>query len=86
MGRGHYAHGQWNAICDRCGFKFKSNQLRMEWTGLRVCDGGGTNKCWEPRHPQDLVRARKDQQSVPWTRPEPADQFHDAGTITADEL
>jgi len=68
-----YVHGAWNAICDRCGFKYKSFQLRAEWNGLRTCDGPNTNGCWEPRHPQDFVRGVKDQQSVPWTRPDSDD-------------
>lgn len=68
-----YEHGQWNVICARCGFKYKARQLRMEWTGLRVCSGTGTNGCWEPRHPQDHVRGRKDKQTPEWVQPEPAD-------------
>lgn len=66
-----YRHGSWNVICDRCGWKYKSSQLRREWTGYRVCSGGGTNNCWEPRHPQDYVRGRVDNQMPPWVRPEP---------------
>ena len=68
-----FSHGQWNAICDRCGTKYKSGQLRLEWTGLRVCSGPNTKQCWEPRHPQDFVRGKVDRQSPPWARPEPAE-------------
>lgn len=64
-GADYYAHGQWNALCDRCGFKFKSSQLRKEWTGLRTC-----RNCWEPRHPQDFVRGKADDQTIPWSRPD----------------
>ena len=66
MGQADYlsAHG-WNAICDRCGFKYKSFELFLEWDGLRVC-----HKCWEPRQPQDFVRALPDPQPLPWTRPD----------------
>lgn len=70
-----YEHGQWNVLCDRCGFKYKARQLRKEWTGLMVCDGGGTNQCFEHRHPQDFVRGVKDQQSPAWARPEPEGVF-----------
>lgn len=66
----NYVPGQWNAICDRCGFKFKARQLRKEWTGLMVCDGKGTNECWEPRHPQETRPTRRDQSPLPWTRPD----------------
>lgn len=60
----YYAAGQWKAECDRCGRWFKSGQIRLEWTGLRVC-----RDCWEPRHPQDLVQGVKDRQAPPWVRP-----------------
>lgn len=65
MARNYYKSGDWNAICDRCGFKFKASELKLEWTGLRVCE-----KDFELRHPQDFLRARVDKISVPWTRPE----------------
>ncbi len=78
-----YKHGQWLALCDRCGFKYHSGQLRKEWTGLMVCCGGGTNNCWEVRHPQEFVRGKKDRQAPPWVRPEPADTFIDPNTPTS---
>jgi hypothetical protein len=61
-------HGDWNAICDVCGFKFKASQLRRRWDGFMVC-----SEDYEERHPQDLLRVRPDRQSVPWVRPEPED-------------
>lgn len=66
----HFEMGAWDVQCDRCGFKYKNHQLRHEWTGLRVCDGPGTNHCWEVRHPQDHVRGKADRQSPPWARPD----------------
>lgn len=60
--------GQWNAICDRCGFKYKSGQLRKEWTGLMVCYGTETNGCWEPRHPLDSLRGKSEKMATPWVR------------------
>jgi hypothetical protein len=47
----------------------------LEWTNFRVCSGPGTNGCWEPKHPQEKVRGKADHQAVPWTRPEPPDDF-----------
>lgn len=38
-----------------------------------TCSGSGTNQCWEPRHPQDFLRARKENNTLPWTRPEQTD-------------
>lgn len=50
-----YVSGQWNADCDQCGRMFKSGSLRRQWNGLYTC-----STCWEPRQPQDFVRAVKD--------------------------
>ena len=75
-----YVKGQWNAICDRCGFQRKSGDMRAEWNGLRVC-----SDCYEPRHPQDFKRARPDKQTVPWTRPAGEDNFITT-PITGDDL
>jgi len=59
--------GEWNAVCDRCNFKFKSSDLREEWQGLYTC-----RDCYEPRHPQDFLKGVKDDDpSVPWSRPDP---------------
>lgn len=72
--RNYYVSGDWNAICDRCGFKYKASALREEWTGSRVC-----SHCWEPRHPQTLIRVREDNPATPWARPEAADVFITGG-------
>lgn len=80
MARNYYKPGDWNAICDRCGFKFKASDLRLEWTGLRVCE-----KDFELRHPQDFLRAKPDKIVVPWTRKEP-DEATAASTSTSEAL
>lgn len=46
----YYKHGDQNAICDECGFKFKLSELRARWDGAQVC-----SLDWEPRHPRDLL-------------------------------
>lgn len=66
----YFLKGNWNVICDRCGEKFKSSQVKKEWTGLMVCD-----TCYEPRHPQDFIRTVPDRMDVPFVRPRPADIF-----------
>lgn len=84
-----YVAGQWNAICDRCGFKYKSSRIRKEWSGLRVCSGPGTNDCWEPRHPQDSLRGKPDHQAVAWARPnnDGPDVFPGSGNeVSQDDL
>ena len=62
-----YDAGDWNAICDVCGFKFKASQLKHRWDGLMVCEDD-----WEQRHPQELIRPLPDAPALPWTRPDHA--------------
>lgn len=61
-----YSSGQWNVICDVCGERYKSDQLKKRWDGLMTC-----RPCWEIRHPQDMLRPIREYIAVPWTRPEP---------------
>lgn len=68
--RNYYKPGTWNAICDRCGFRFKASELKKEWTGLMVC-----SKDFEARHPSDLLRVPREDSSVVWSRPEPTDSY-----------
>ncbi len=43
-----YAVGKFaRALCDRCAFEYKLNELKEEWNGLKVCPS-----CYEPKHPQ----------------------------------
>ena len=62
--------GNWNAICDVCGMKFKASELKKDWRNLMVCSND-----FEQRHPQDFLRVRGDEPSVPWARPEGEDEF-----------
>jgi len=62
--------GDWNAICDVCGFKYKASEMRRRWDGVYVCKYD-----WEPRHSQELVRVVPDNPTVPFTRPRPTDTF-----------
>ncbi len=81
-----YAKGRWKVECDRCGFDYKSDQLRKEWQGLRTCFGPGTNGCFEDRHPQDFVRAKPDRQAVAWARPPSEVVTITPADVTADDL
>lgn len=62
--------GAWNAICDSCGLKFKSYQLRKRWDGLMVCE-----KDFDTRHPQTLIRIEPEHVVPPWVRPQATDQY-----------
>ena len=84
--RDEFVMGAHNAQCDRCGWKYKNFQLRKEWNGLRTCHGGGTNNCWEERHPQDFVRGVRDSQKPAWVRPESDDNFLSTNEVTRDDL
>jgi len=66
----YFAEGQWNFYCDLCGKKQKSGQGVKTWDNRWVC-----RHHKEIRNPQDFVRGVKDNQSVPWSRPQPPDQF-----------
>lgn len=68
--KARYDKGDWIALCDVCGRKFKSHLLKKRWDGLMCC-----SEDWEIRQPQDFVRGQADTQIAPWIRSEPADQF-----------
>jgi len=63
--------GDWNAICDSCGRKFKASTMRKRWDGFFVC-----TEDFEIKHPQLSLKVHGDKQTVPIPRPEPiADTF-----------
>lgn len=74
-----YRPGDYYVICDVCGFKMRASETSKRWDGLKVC-----KKDWEPRHPQDFVRGKKDRQAVPNARPEQSDVFLDPNDVTPD--
>jgi len=55
---GYIAGDHW-VECARCGFDYRQSHMKREWTGVIVCQ-----ECWEPRHPQDFVRATEDDQAA----------------------
>lgn len=77
----YFKHGDWNALCDRCGFKYKASELRKTWDGLYVC-----KKDWEPRNQQDFVRAIEDNSRPSFVRSESTDVFLGVNDVTADSL
>ena len=77
----HYKMGDHLAACQRCGFTYYGSELQDEWTGLRVC-----KPCWDPRHPQDFVRAVPDDQSVKNPSPIPEPYFLSVNEVTSESL
>jgi hypothetical protein len=60
-----YVPGNFWRCCDVCGFNYRASETTKRWDGLIVC-----REDYEPRHPQDFVRGRKDVQAIPNPRPE----------------
>lgn len=75
----YYKHGDYNVICDICGFKYKASETRLQWNNLLTC-----GKCYEERHPQDYVRGIRDDPTVPIARPDGEPIF--VGIVTPDDL
>ena len=66
----YYKEGSWNLSCDWCGEKIKASDARKTWDGFYVCP-----EHWEPRQPLDFLKGIKDNQNVPFSRPQPPDNF-----------
>jgi hypothetical protein len=77
--RSHGTDYEPNAIDPRSGFKVKLGDLVKEWNGDLVA-----RKYWDRRNPQDLVRGRADNQSLPYSRPEPPDNVVSLPRLTED--
>ena len=70
MSRQKLRHGDFWRICDRTGFRVPASQTVREWNGLIVRSGVS-----EARHPQDFVRAKRENMRVPDPRPPPVDAY-----------
>ena len=76
-----YDKGNWIALCDVCGRKYKASLLKKRWDGLMCCDDD-----WEIRQPQDFVRGVADLQAPKWARPEQSDHFIWSETDLSDSV
>lgn len=76
----HYIPGRPWASCDRCAFNLRLDELRDEWTGLRVC-----RDCYDPR-PRDLdpPRIYPEGLPIPGARPDLGDTLGENTTTAAD--
>jgi len=77
-----YYSGRYFQICDICGFKKYNTETRKNWKGQVVC----ADTCYEPKHPQLMIKARADRQAVKDARPEATDVELSPGDVTADSL
>lgn len=76
-----YIPGDYYVICDYSGFKIRRSEARKMWNGLIVHE-----RFWEPRHPLDMIRSKRDKQTVADPRPEQTDRFLSVNEVTADSL
>ena len=67
--KNYFKSGQWNVICDVCGWEFKSGEIKKRWDGLMVC-----SKDFERDHPQKYLKVRETGIAVPFIR-EPNDVY-----------
>jgi len=66
--KNHLLLGNWNALCDSCGRKFKAFDLKKRWDGLMVCA-----EDYELRHEQDFLRVQKERIAIEFSRPYPTE-------------
>lgn len=52
-----YRRGDNWATCAVCGIEYRASDFRRRWDGLMVC-----REDWEPQHPQEFVRGKRDDQ------------------------
>lgn len=76
-----FREGDWNAVCDRCGFEFKASELRRDWQGLMVCP-----EDFERRHPQEFIRAPLPDRSPYGSRAIGEYVFLNPGDVTPEDL
>lgn len=66
-------------LCQRCGFKYRLNQLKREWTALRVC-----SDCFDPK-PPDLKPPKYKPEGLP--RPDASPDIEPVfGRVSRDDL
>ena len=76
-----YIPGDYFVQCDRTGMKRLRSECRKEWNGLIVA-----KEVYEPRHPQDFLKAREDRLSVKDPRPKADHYFLSTNEVKASEL
>lgn len=76
-----YKPGQHFALCDLCGYRFLSGELRKDYRGMMVCKDD-----YETRHPQESIKVKKERIKVDNPRPQTADRFLEPGDVTVEDL
>lgn len=73
-----YKPGSFYRICDRTGFAYRAEHTRKQWNDIIV-----RNRSFEERQPQDFVRGRRDDQTVPEPRPRQTPTYLGVSTTLA---
>jgi hypothetical protein len=74
----HFKPGSFYRICDRTGFAVRAEHTQKQWNNIIVRD-----RSFENRQPQDFVRGRRDDQTVPQPRPRQVNVFFGVQTTLA---
>jgi len=74
----NYIPGDNWVSCDTCGFDYRRSQIVKDHDGYMVC-----KKCYDPQHPQEFVRGRRDKVAVKDPRSEVIQGDITYGTATA---
>lgn len=75
-----YIPGRPKAVCQRCGYEKRRDELRVEWTNLIVCP-----PCYDPRPPQ-LDAPVVYPEGLPIDRPSPEIEQSGPNTTTPNDL
>ena len=78
---GYYKPGDNYFICPICGFKKRVSEGRYNSDKEFVCTDD-----WDPKHPQENIKARVEHISAKISRPEPTDVFIAVTDVTWDDL
>jgi len=76
-----YKPGSFWRIDDRTGFKVRAEHTRKQWNNIIVRE-----RSFEERQPQDFVRGRRDDQTVPEPRPRSTNVFLGVQTTVANQI
>lgn len=77
----HYKPGSFYRQCDRTGFSIRAEHTQKQWNNIIV-----RNRSFEERQPQDFVRGRRDDQTVPQPRPRQTNVFLGVQTTLSENV
>lgn len=76
-----FREGDYNAVCDVCGFRYPASQLKRMWNGLRACP-----EDFEHRNRQEFVRGVKPDKAPYGAKAIGEYKFLSPNEVSADDL